>query len=77
MVMLENDLPIGAIFFRPYVSECFTEMVLCIFKKDLHIRKYESRLMIAFKHHNVKLNIHHVFACIEKYSVGMYLSCKA
>lgn len=76
MVMLENDLPIGAIFFRPYVSEGFTEIVLCTFKMNLHIKEYETKLMNCFKRHNIQLNIYHLFACIEKYSIGMYISCK-
>lgn len=76
MVMLKNNLPIGAIFFCPYISERFTEIVFCVFKMDLHTREYESKLMVSFKQHNVQLNIHHLFACIDKYSGGMYLSCK-
>lgn len=73
MAIIVNDLPVGAIYFRPYAPEGFTEIVLCTFKRDLHERELETKLMNCFKHHNVQLKIHHLIACIEYNSLGMYV----
>jgi len=69
--MLEDGIPIGGIYFRTFNSQGFTEIVLCIFKVDLHVCGYESRLMNYLKDLHIKQNILDLLVYADEEKFGM------
>ncbi|KAL5233397.1 hypothetical protein ACI65C_000807 [Semiaphis heraclei] len=66
LAILEDGIPIGGIYFRTFNSQEFTEIVLCIFKVDLHVNEYESCLMNYLKDLHIKQNIWDLLVYADK-----------
>ncbi|XP_060875767.1 histone acetyltransferase KAT2A-like isoform X2 [Metopolophium dirhodum] len=66
LAMLEEGIPIGGIYFRTFNSQGFSEIVLCMFKVDLHVNGYESRLMNYLKDLHIKQNIWDLLVYVDK-----------
>lgn len=69
--MLEDGVPVGGIYFCPFNSQGFSEIVLCIFKVDLLENGYESRLMNYLKDYHIKLSIWNLLVYTDKNTFGM------
>lgn len=72
--MLEDGIPIGGIYFRTFDSQGFTEIILCMFKIDLHVNGYESSLMNYLKDLHIKQNILDLLVYVDKEKFGK--ACK-
>ncbi|XP_025193468.1 histone acetyltransferase KAT2A-like [Melanaphis sacchari] len=66
LAMLEDGVPVGGIYFRTFKSQRFTEIILSVFKIDLHANGYESRLMSYLKDYNIKNDIWDLLVYADK-----------
>lgn len=69
--MLEDGVPVGGIYFYTYDSQGFTEIILCLFKVDLHVYGYEAQIMIYLKNFNMKHNILDLLVYADRETFGM------
>ncbi|KAL4090627.1 hypothetical protein QTP88_025426 [Uroleucon formosanum] len=74
LAMLEDGIPIGGIYFRTFNSQGFTEIILCMFKIDLHVNGYESSLMNYLKDLHIKQNILDLLVYVDKEKFAFFKS---
>jgi len=71
LALLKNDVPIGGICFRPFVSQGFTEIVFCAVKVDQQENGYGTHLMNHLKDYHIQHNILNFLTYADKLAIGM------
>jgi len=71
IAMLEDGVPVGGIYFYTYDSQGFTEIILCLFKADLHVYGYEAQIMTYLKDFNMQHNILDLLVYADRDTFGM------
>ncbi|CAH1738752.1 unnamed protein product [Aphis gossypii] len=72
LAMLEDGVPIGGIYFYTYDSQGFSEIILCLFKVDLHVYGYEAQIMTYFKDLNIQHNILDLLVYADRETFGYF-----
>uniref|UniRef100_A0A2S2P212 Histone acetyltransferase KAT2A n=1 Tax=Schizaphis graminum TaxID=13262 RepID=A0A2S2P212_SCHGA len=76
LAMLEDGVPVGGIYFCTFRSQGFTEIILCVFKVDLHVNGYESCLMSYLKDYHIQHNIWNLLVYADKETFEYFKSQK-
>ncbi|XP_026806882.1 histone acetyltransferase KAT2B-like [Rhopalosiphum maidis] len=76
LAMLEDGVPVGGIYFCTFNSQGFTEIILCMFKVDLHVNGYESCLMNYLKDYHIQHKIWNLLVYADKETFEYFKSQK-
>ncbi|KAL5242311.1 hypothetical protein ACI65C_009721 [Semiaphis heraclei] len=72
LALLKNDVPIGGICFRPFVSQGFTEIVFCAVKVDQQENGYGTHLMNHLKDYHIQHNILNFLTYADKLAIEYF-----
>lgn len=70
LVVIKNNRPFGAICFRTFASQGFTEIVFCVISTSAQCKGHGTYLMNHLKDYHIKKNILHLLTFGDEYATG-------
>ncbi|XP_017768696.1 PREDICTED: histone acetyltransferase KAT2B-like [Nicrophorus vespilloides] len=72
LALIKDNQPIGAICFRTFPTQGFTEIVFCAVATDEQVKGYGTHLMNHLKDFHIGKNIYHFLTFADEFAIGYF-----